>query len=174
MAAEEAYLGDYRVNVHVSLPLAISKSSHGGLSTTRTITEHHAEAVGESRLLTNIKDHITLGADNKHLDTVGLGEAPAKATLHLLPLLCLPAWKLLCPQRRSLVLHVRCLSLRCTAPSSLFLSWSESSLSFDMDFPQYLWEAGRNRIDVMLQPSWTWSASPRPSLFPLASSLKKQ
>lgn len=38
--------------------------------------------------------------------------------------------------------------------------------SFDFDFPEFLWQAGRNHIDIMLQPSWTWSCPAIPLAVP--------
>jgi apolipoprotein N-acyltransferase len=32
------------------------------------------------------------------------------------------------------------------------------AICFDLDFPQYIAEAGRKEIDLFLQPSWTWNA----------------
>jgi len=32
------------------------------------------------------------------------------------------------------------------------------SICFDMDFPQYILQAGRKQADIMLQPTWGWGA----------------
>lgn len=32
------------------------------------------------------------------------------------------------------------------------------AICFDLDFPQYIADAGRNEVDIFLQPSWTWNA----------------
>eukprot|EP00850_Spirogloea_muscicola_P018523 SM000170S02695 [mRNA] locus=s170:230753:236966:- [translate_table: standard] len=31
-----------------------------------------------------------------------------------------------------------------------------ATICFDMEFPGFIWQAGRKRVDIMLQPSWTW------------------
>ncbi len=32
------------------------------------------------------------------------------------------------------------------------------AICFDVDFPQYIVQAGRQHVDLFLQPSWTWNA----------------
>lgn len=32
------------------------------------------------------------------------------------------------------------------------------AICFDLDFPQYIADAGRQKVDIFLQPSWTWNA----------------
>jgi apolipoprotein N-acyltransferase len=32
------------------------------------------------------------------------------------------------------------------------------AICFDLDFPQYIAQAGRSKVDLFLQPSWTWNA----------------
>jgi apolipoprotein N-acyltransferase len=32
------------------------------------------------------------------------------------------------------------------------------AICFDLDFPSYIWQAGIGKVDILLQPSWTWNA----------------
>lgn len=36
--------------------------------------------------------------------------------------------------------------------------YASGAICFDLDFPQYIAQAGREQVDIFLQPSWTWNA----------------
>ncbi len=36
--------------------------------------------------------------------------------------------------------------------------YATGAICFDLDFPQYIAQAGREQVDIFLQPSWTWNA----------------